>query len=122
METIPTDLTQLIAGLLGVSTVDLGTSLLIFVMISTIAGLIAPYLSSNMPKWKASAVKTKTTTDDKFIRILGGFLFILLLIIQVASWIVPRFKLGLDQAKEELNPEESTDSNDTDTDTDTSNT
>lgn len=45
------DLTLLVTGLTGLDAATLGTYLLTLVSVSTVAGLVAPWLEARLPAW-----------------------------------------------------------------------
>lgn len=94
------DLTLLVTGLTGLDAATLGSYLLTLVSVSTLAGLVAPWLESRLPAWDAAAKATAHTHDDRAVRVAGHVLSALLTIVAVTAWIVPRFSLGLRKARE----------------------
>lgn len=94
------DYTHLIAGLAGIPVETLGSYLLTLVSVSTLAGLVAPWLEARLPEWEASAKATATTHDDAAVRALARFNGVLLTLVELTAWIVPRFSLGLRKARE----------------------
>lgn len=94
------DLTLLVTGLTGIDAATLGSYLLTLVSVSTIAGLVAPWLQARLPEWRAQAASTATVHDDRAVRVLAQVAEVLLTIVVLTSWLVPRFALGLRKARE----------------------
>lgn len=94
------DLTLLVTGLTGIDAATLGSYLLTLVSVSTLAGLVAPWLEARLPEWEAQAKATAHTHDDAAVRALARFNGVLLVLVELTAWIVPRFSLGLRKARE----------------------
>ena len=94
------DLTTLVTSLTGIDAATLGTYLLTLVSVSTLAGLVAPWLEAHLPAWEASAKATAHTHDDRAVRIAAQVHGALLFVVEVTAWLVPRFSLGLRKARE----------------------
>lgn len=94
------DLTTLVTSLTGIDAATLGTYLLTLVSVSTLAGLVAPWLEARLPEWEAKAKATAHTHDDAAVRALARFNGVLLVLVELTAWIVPRFSLGLRKARE----------------------
>ncbi len=94
------DYTHLIAGLAGIPVETLGSYLLTLVSVSTLAGLVAPWLEARLPEWEAKAKATATTHDDRAVRVAATVLHVLLAIVALSAWVVPRFALGLRAGRE----------------------
>lgn len=94
------DYTTLITGLLGIDAATLGRYLLTLVSVSTVAGLVAPWLQERLPEWQDRAAETSTLHDDRAVRALAVVLQALLLVVSVTAWIVPRFAVGLRAGRE----------------------
>ena len=94
------DLTLLVTGLTGLDAATLGTYLLTLVSVATLAGLVAPWLEARLPAWEASAKATAHTHDDRAVRVAATVLHVLLAIVALSAWVVPRFALGLRAGRE----------------------
>lgn len=94
------DLTTLVTSLTGIDAATLGTYLLTLVSVSTLAGLVAPWLQERIPEWRAHAASTATVHDDRAVRVLARVTEVLLTLVVLTSWLVPRFALGLRAARE----------------------
>jgi len=94
------DLTTLVTSLTGIDAATLGSHLLTLVSVSTIAGLVAPWLQARIPEWREQAASTATVHDDRAVRVLAQVAEALLTIVVLTSWLVPRFALGLRKARE----------------------
>ena len=89
------DYTALVTSALGIDAATLGAYLLTLVSISSVAGLVAPYLQSRLPEWQEDARATATLADDRAVRVLGTVLQVALVVVSVTAWIVPRFAVGI---------------------------
>ena len=94
------DYTLFVTQLAGIDAATLGRHLLYLVSLSTVAGLVAPWLQARLPEWQDRAAKTSTLHDDKAVRVAAVVLQALLLVVSLTAWIVPRFALGLQAGRE----------------------
>ena len=100
MTETPDDYTALVSSLLGITPAHLGAVLLWLVSIATVAGLVTPWLSEAVPRWRAHADSTATLHDDRAVRVAAHVLQALLVVAAFTAWVVPRFAIGLDKARE----------------------
>lgn len=94
------DYTALVTGMTGLDAATLGGYLLTLVTVSTVAGLVAPWLQARLPEWQDRAAETATLHDDRAVRVLAVVLQVLLMVVSVTAWVVPRFAVGLREARE----------------------
>ncbi len=94
------DYTLFVAGLLGTDPAHIGAALLWVVSVATIAGLVAPWLQARIPAWRDQAKLTASLHDDRAVRWLAQVADVMLTVVVLTSWLVPRFALGLRAARE----------------------
>lgn len=93
------DLSTHVAGWLGLTVAQLGTYLLMAVVVAPIISAARPHVEPVLVRWREGAALTRTTADDHAVRALSLLWSVLLLVPLIPLRVFPVFTKAVEAAR-----------------------